>query len=171
MTYKKKNIILLVGFILLLILSWNLAMVETFNLKNQIQMVNKELRSAENAPLQIAQLNRELNQIQGNSKLLYSSVLQMREALLSELVQLTSKHRVNLKSFPEYFIQEKEDFELTTSPIILEGSFKNLLQLMDEFEKSNTSGKVSSALFRVEESRRSGKRTLYLTLYIQSINV
>ena len=139
-------------------------------MKSSIAQIEQDLLDVDKAPLQIAKLEGELNRIQGNSKMLYSSVLSMRENLLSELVQLTTKHEVNLKSFPEYYIQQKENFELTTSPIVLEGSFKNLLKLMDEFEQKNTSGKVSSAHFKVEESRRTGKRTLFLTLYIQSIN-
>lgn len=171
MSFKKKNILLVVGALLLLILSWNLAIYETVELKNNISGVEQELQGVERAPIQIAKLEAELNQIQGNSKMLYSSVLTMRENLLAELDELTKKHSVNLKSFPEYYIQQKENFELTTSPIVLEGSFKNLLKLMDEFEKKNTSGKVSSAHFKIEESRRTGKRTLFLTLYIQSINV
>ncbi len=171
MTFRKKNIILIIGAVLLILLSWNLAIKETLGLKSKIENLQQKLTMVEQAPKQIARLENELNQIQGNSKLLYSSVLTMRESLLSEITELSIKHNVKLKSFPEYFIQEKENFELTTSPIVLEGNYKELLSLMHEFEKENTSGKISSSHFKIEESRRTGKRTLFLTLYIQSINV
>ncbi len=171
MSFRKKNIILLSGTVLFLILSWNLAFKETVELSRNIERIETELTNAAKAPEEIVQLESELSLMQGNTKMLYSSVLDMRESLLAEMSQLTNKYNVSLKSFPEYYIQEKENFELTTSPIVLQGSFKNLLMLMDEFEKNNTSGKVSSAHFIIKESLRTRKRSLYLTLYIQSINV
>lgn len=171
MSYKKKNIILWVSTLLFFILSWNLAFQETIELSQNIERIENQLSNVDRAPREIAKLESELKQMQGSTKMLYSSVLEMRESLLSEISELSSKYDVSLKSFPEYYIQDKESFELTTSPIVLQGEFKDLIQLMDEFERMNTSGKVSSAYFNIEESPRTRKRSLFLTLYIQSINV
>ncbi|MBL4707493.1 MAG: hypothetical protein JKY48_03525 [Flavobacteriales bacterium] len=140
-------------------------------MSQNIENIENQLINIERAPKEIAKLESELKQLQGSTKMLYSSVLDMRESLLYEISELSSKYNVSLKSFPEYYIQDKENFELTTSPIVLQGTFKNLVMLMDEFEKMNTSGKVSSAYFNIEESPRTKKRSLSLTLYIQSINV
>jgi len=171
MSFKKKNIILLIMTLLFCILSWKLAFKETYNLYQNIEIIENDLKNAESAPEKILKLETELNLMNGNTIMLYSSVLEMRESLLAEISHLTSKYNVKFNSFPEYYIQEKENFELTTSPIVLQGSFRNLLLLLAEFEKNNTSGKISSTNFRIEESPRNGKRSLYLTLYIQSINV
>jgi hypothetical protein len=171
MTFKKKNIILLMGALLLLLLSWNLAISETVNLRTKVSQAEVSLFSVERAPQEIANLKYELGKIQGNTKMLYSGILPMREALLSEITELAYKYDSQLRGFPEFFIQEKEDFELTTSPVVLEGKFENLLKLMNDFEERNSTGKISSAHFEVKRSLRKRDRKLFLTLYIQSINI
>ena len=171
MTFRKKNILLLAGTLVFLILSWNLAIGETFKVRSQVVQSEASLANVEKAPQQIAELKFELDKIQGNSQTLYSGILPMREALLSEITDLAYKYNAQLRSFPEYFIQEKENFELTTSPVVLEGDFKNLLKLMNELEEKNTAGKVSSAQFKIKKSLGRKDRKLFLTLYIQSINI
>lgn len=171
MSYKKKNIILLCGSIILLFLSYQLAFKETFAILKKNENLQTQLVDIDNAPKEIKKLENELNLVEGNSKILYSGVLQFRENLLSEMTQLSAKYNINIISFPEYFLDEKAEFALTTSPIILEGEFKNLHQLIDNFERNKSSGKISAANFKLEKMHRSKKKKLLLTLYIQSINI
>lgn len=170
MTYKKKNIVLLISFVVFLYLSWTLAIQETVELSTALEKTKTELKKIENAPTLIAQLEGELSRVRDQSQRLYSGVLEMREGLYSEISMLAQKHQLSLNRFPNYYSQEKEGIELTTSLLVLSGDFKKMVQLVEEFEKANTSGKISSTLFEVDESPRNKKRSLYLTLYIQSIN-
>ena len=171
MTYKKRNIILLASVLILLYLSWNLAIGETVKLADQVSQIETDLKNLENAPNEIARLESELSQVKGKTDKLYSSVLDMRKSLLSEISDLANQYQLTLKSFPDYYLQQKEGIELTTSPIVLSGNFKGMVQLINEFENKNISGKISSTLFEIKESPRTKKRTLYLTLYVQSINL
>lgn len=171
MTYKKRNIILFGLTLLFFFLSWSLAISETFMLSNQIDTYNHELEVIKNAPIQIAKIESELAQLEGESQVLYSGVLDFREGLLRELTSLCSEYNVKLLSFPEYLMQSQQDIELATSIVLLKGDFKNLIKLLYEFETNTSIGKISSADFYVKESRTTKKRDLYLTLYIQSINI
>ncbi len=170
MSYRNKNRVLLVSALVFLLLSWKLAIQETVILSDSLAKTEAELKKMENAPQLISELELELRTIKKQSQRLYSGVLEMREGLYSEISMLAEKHKLSLNRFPNYYAQEKEGIELTTSLLVLSGDFKNMVRLIDEFEKANTSGKISSTYFEVDQSPRTKKRNLYLTLYIQSIN-
>ena len=171
MTYKRKNIILLSVFVLFLYVSWEVAIKETFIVTDNLSKVEEELKKIENAPIEISRLEGQLGQFKSKSQKLYSGVLEMRKGLLSEVSALANKYDLSLKSFPDYYLQQKEGIELTTSLLVLSGEFNNMVKLISDFEQTNKAGKISSTLFEVEQSPRSKKRELYLTLYVQSINL
>ena len=171
MNYKKKNIILAISFCVFLWLSWKLAIGETVELAEELNHLDENLKSLEDAPEKIRLMEAKLEQVEGKTKKLYSGVLEMRKELLAEVTKLSLEYNLSLKKFPDYYSQEKEGIELTTSPIVLSGDFKKMVRFIHEFEQKNVSGKISSTLFKINESPRNKVRTLYLTLYIQSINL
>ena len=163
--------ILIGSFLIFLWLSWNLALKETFILAGEIGQIRTDLKALEDAPNKIRLLEGKLKKVEGKTKQLHSGVLEMRKALLSEVSDLANKYQLSLKNFPDYFSQQKEGIELTTSSLVLSGDFKQMVQFIDEFERMKISGKISSASFKIDESPRTKKRSLYLTLYVQSINL
>jgi len=169
-SYKRRNIVLSIVVLLFCWISWNIAIQETVLLKKDLNQARTTLDQVKDAPLRIKILEKKLEQVKGSSNRFYSGILEMRQALLSEVTLLIEKYDLSLKRFPDYFLHENEGIELTTSPIVLTGAFLDMLRFIDEFEKKNFNGKISATTFEIEESPRTKKRTLYLTIYVQSIN-
>lgn len=171
MSYRKKNIILIIGVLVLFWLSWNLALVETIELEEKVSHMELELESIKNAPEEINRLKMEIDKVNHQSEKLHLSIMEMRKNLLLQVSTLADKYSLSLNSFPDYYVQSVENIELTTSPVVLSGEFKGMIQLIYDFEKNTKVGKISSASFEIKVSPRTKKRTLSLTLYVQSINL
>jgi predicted nuclease with TOPRIM domain len=169
-SFKKKNIILLITAVFSLYLSWTLAIHETVELSSSTAEMEQRLEAAKEAPNEIKRLELELDKVKGKTRKLYSGVQDLRKLLLSEVTALADLYELTLKSFPEHFMQQKEGMELSTSPVVLSGAYKDMLQMIYEFEQNEIAGKISSVVFEIEESPRTRNRKLFMTLYVQSIN-
>lgn len=171
MSYKKKNYLLLFGSLLLFWISWELAFAETAGLAEKSKELENQLSKISNAPEEIALLENKLKMIHGESQKYQLGKNEMRNRLLSKIVDLSDDHKLTLKHFPDQFIQTDQEVQLATSKITIEGDFKNMIQLIHAYENADAMpGKVSSVVFRVQEEAWKNKRSLQLILYVQSIN-
>ncbi|MAC94570.1 MAG: hypothetical protein CMC96_03615 [Flavobacteriales bacterium] len=171
MSYKKKNYLLLLGSLFLFWISWELAIAETVSLVEKSKNLESQLSKVSNAPEEIAMLENRLKMIHGESQKYQLGKNEMRNRLLSKVVDLSNEHKLSLKHFPDQFVQNEQEVQLATSKIMIEGEFKNMLKLIYAYENSEEMpGKVSSAVFQVQKERWKNKRSLQLILFVQSIN-
>lgn len=170
MKIGRKNYILFSIIFLMMILSWKLSIYPTIELSKEIELLESELALAKNSPSQILKLEKDLLAYQNSSSSVVVSLSSLRKSLLQRITKLTGKHEVNLRSFPQSSTSYLEGIEISTSVVELEGNFINLLQLADEIENDKGLGKLASIKFKSVEDRRTKRRSLLMTLYIQSIN-
>jgi len=164
---KNKSIILVIGFFIFLIITYNIALKQTVNVWDQYISLQKDLMQANYAPSERIILKKEIIQIDsviGNTQRLATS----QELILNELVNYCKTNQLKVREFPKTHSINDGDFEIETNTVTVEGNFIELLKLLYAFEHKRFAGKLASAKFQLNEDISSHRKYLTLTFYIQN---
>ena len=170
MTAKKKNILLLVGFVLMLFTSYQLAFKKTFSLKTDVERLQKEIAMFENTPASIARL--EVQQTYYDSILRVNKVTDASEqnSLLQAINAFGNDHDLNVVNFLEPHRFKNEDLTVTTYECSIEGDYNGLIQLLQELENNPRFGDVSHVRFEKKKEPRTRRVYLVVTLLISNFS-
>ena len=168
MTSKTKNILVISGFILALFFSYQFAIKNTLNERSRYNQFKKEEMLFENIPKQLLTLNKK--------KEYYNSLLakyQIGEtSLQNSLLKSVNKNaqELNLKviDFNEPHIATKNDLQINTYNITLEGSYNNIAQLIYRLEQKARFGELVNVHFIKQKNYRTRKEYLQATIMLQS---
>lgn len=169
LTYQQKNKWLLGGALAFLVIVYLLAIRSTVDLYVQEGELEEKLGKAENAPRQIAQLERKLaywDQIATN---LNDSATSVQKELFTNVSKACSAHKVSLRALEFIATEEKESHQIDTYQVMMAGSYRNLLSAVFELENKLGNGILSSLTFEKVQDRYTKKDYLIAKLYIQNI--
>jgi hypothetical protein len=170
MTYKQKNGLLLVGFIILLWIAYQLSFSNAIAQKKQYITLKNELSMVENSSLKLKQLQKQLQY--------YDSILEVKNIrtstsfqnnvlnIINSIADTTNLSVLDFKT-PHFYVQD--NFEIQTYPIILNGGFNQSLKLIYQLEQISNVGNIVSASF--EKKKNYGKNVYFLetTILLQHI--
>lgn len=167
-TYKKKLIILLAGFVIFLFVAYSLSIKNTFELADQCEAYETQLDFVKDAPVKIAQLQKELDskeQLLGRNL----SETEFQEQLLQKISSHCSKNDLVIRELPQVHTYRQHEYEIETYTTVIEGSYVRLLKLLYAMEQEYRIGKVVSAKFISKKDFKTNRLRLTLSMYIQNI--
>lgn len=168
LSYKQRNIGLLVLTIVFGFLVWNKAIKGTLTLMDDCERLEEQLELAGDAPNQLQLLEGRLasvNNIVGNE----GTVHEAHQRLLEQVSGFCALNELHVKHFPEPITFKAQGFSLVTGVAEVEGRFHELIQLLNELEQSPEGFKVASVRFFSERHPRTKKLNLYARIYFQNI--
>ncbi len=170
MSLKQKNIILLVGFVILLWLTYQFSIANTFEAKRKYNTLLNQKVLLSNIPEQInylKQQNEYFDTILEKNKITVGSSFQNN--LLQFINTYATDNQLKIVAFnePHQFI--KNDAILKTYSFTLKGSFTNILQLIYKLEQQGNYGKLISINFNKKKNYKTNNIFLECEIFLQKI--
>lgn len=170
MSYRKKNILLLVGIILLGWISWQLSFSKTFELKKQYSELKSEKELFSNVSQKLSQLkqhNSYYDSILKSKKITTGSSFQNN--LLQVITAYADSTRLQIVNFNTPHIYKTDNASINTYIFTVKGSFTNCLKQLYELEQQFKLGKIVSANFEKKRNFRQNSDYLECTILLQKI--
>lgn len=169
LTYKKKVLYLLAGFVVLLILSYALSIRRTIALGEICNRLEQQKESLQNAPAKIRKINQELANINAIIGKDMHVDMDVQSAILEKTGQFCQKQKLTFKRFPKTHYYNEKDYLVMTNKLVMEGEFIKILKLIYLFEQEFQLGKIISVQFEKERDRKTKRMRLYGSLLIQNV--
>ena len=168
MTQKTKNILLVVGFILVLVLSYRLAISKTLALKGEYNILKKEVVLFKNTPKQLSLLKQKqkyydslLNkfQIKGSS---------IQNNLLKTINTYADSSKLKVVSFLEPHVFVNNSLTMKTHQFTVQGDYNTILKLIHLLEQQTKFGEIINLYFEKKKNFKTGKYYLQAHVLLKS---
>ena len=170
MTDKQKNIALVVGFLVLLIISYVFSIQKTLDLKSRLSLLEKEqelLSNANERIFSLQQQNKYLDSILINKNLSIENSFQ--QTILNTLSEFAKTVPIDIISFEEPHSFVQDNTYLHTYSFEVKGEFSSLLKLVNTFERQRL-GTIKSLDFEKKKNYRLNRQELTVRLYMQKLS-
>jgi hypothetical protein len=164
---KNKTILLISGFLIFLVIVYNVALKQTIEIGSQSKNIEKSLQRSNQVYTQRSSLKKEIAEIDSIIGITHK-LISSQEIILNEFVTYCKENRLIVREFPKTHMVNDGDFEIETNVVSVEGTYKELLHLLYFFEHKRLAGKLSSAKFLLNEDIGTHRKYLTLTFYIQN---
>lgn len=171
LTYKQKNKYLLLGALLFAIVAYVTTISNTVKLYKDNTKLESRIGKAENAPSGIADLRRALEGLNGKLNDYLIDTTKEQEHTLEVVSEFCSKKRLVVKELPKRTVTTEKDFTIITSILKIEGSYVELLRLLNELEYVQKLGRVSSVSWKSSIDSKTKRTVLSMTVFLQNITV
>lgn len=168
MTSKSKNIALACGFVLALVVCYQLAISKTLSIyKTYNKLKNEELLFG-NTPRQLSILKQkakyydsilEVNKIKGNS---------IQNNLLEMMSDYAKNNEVKIISFVEPHLEIQNDLKISAYQFSLEGEYNDLIKLVHKLEQETRFGEIINLHFEKKKNFKTGKYYLITSVLLKS---
>jgi Tfp pilus assembly protein PilO len=169
MTQKTKNRLLLLAFLVILTIAYQLAFSKTFALRNEVNILRKQSDSFEG----LANFSANLQQQEkfADSVLLNNNVknISVQNNLLQYLNQSSIDKGFNISSFQEPHMILENGVNTTSYQFTIQGNFNDLLYTIYELEQNFNFGKIASLNFERKRDYRQGKDYLICFVVVESL--
>lgn len=164
MSYKRKNWMLLIGFIVLLPILYVISFEDTLALKKHYNNLVKQKETSDNITSNILFLKQEEKYI--DSILVKENVLlnnSFQQILLKKINAFKEDNDIEIVSFDNYIKVINNGIPSEIYSFAIKGDYNTLLQFVNYFERQGV-GEIKSYSFK--KKRSFSKRREYLTLEI-----
>jgi hypothetical protein len=169
MTIKTKNIILITGFLLGLILSYQLAISKTVKIKKEYNILKHEETLFENTPRQVSMLQQKQDYYDALlSKHQLNGSSSVHNSLLKTINTFADSTNIKVVSFLEPHVIPNGDLKISTYQFILEGDFNALLKLIHKLEQGTKLGEITHLAFEKKTNFRTGQVFLQAHILLKS---
>jgi len=160
MTSKNKNILLVVGFVLALVIAYQFAIADTLALRKTYNDLQKEQSIFQSTPQKLASLKQR--------ERVYDSVLNanniggssMQNELLRSISEISESSNLKITAFNEPHTFENENYQTLTYSFSVTGSFNNIQKLLHHLEQKTSFGELVNVQYKRNRDYR--KRRNYL---------
>lgn len=94
---------------------------------------------------------------------------QVQQLLMEQIENLKSKHKINITRVPSPHQYQQGNYTVITGVFELEGSYLDLLSLINELESKFDQANLASVQFKLKRNILLNKKELYATVYFQNI--
>ncbi len=168
MTQKNKNILLVAGFIIGLIITYQLAFSQTFAIKRELNSLKEQSVGFEN----LASLSSILHQREkfADSVLNKNNFknISVQNNLLEFLNDEATGRSFSITNFKEPHIAAENNIPLASYQFTLQGNFNELLEVIYKLEQAYNFGKISHVSFEKKRNHRQRKDYLECSVIIES---
>jgi hypothetical protein len=168
MTNKTKNIGLILGFVIVLILSYQLAISKTIDLKKEYNELKHQETLFKNTPKQLSLLRQKekyydslLTKYQLNGSSLHNN-------LLKTINSFAQTNNLKVSGFLEPHVLNQNDLTIKTYQFTLQGDFNAILKLTHILEQQTKFGEIINLHFEKKKNFRTGKYFLQAFVLLKS---
>jgi len=169
LTYKKKNLLLLVVAIIVALLIYSLAIKRTITAYTQFSVNKEKMEQAANAPAMTEQLEKELIRMDTKIGNHNTKNVNIDEALLSLLTDYCQSKQAVLREFPETTYTEDGDLQIETNQFMIGGNFSTLINLVYLLEQKYNLGKIVAVNYQLKKDFKTKEMQLTATIFLQNI--
>ncbi len=168
MSNKNKNILLIVGFLLFVIICYNLAISKTIAQKKQYSNLKKQELLFKNAPKQLSLLRQK--------EMYYDSLLikyqldgsSIQNNLLRTINLFADVNNLKVVNFLEPHHISINELTINTYEFTLEGEYNSINNLIYQLEQITKFGEVINLHFEKKKNFRSGRHYLQARVLVKS---
>lgn len=164
MTNKKKNLYLLVGTVLILLVAYQFSIKKTLNLRQANQQHQQAIVRAMNIDTDIEKYQAQLANFNTNAVTSYS-----QENLLELLSTFCLEHDLLIKDFPEPNQYEESTYDIIANQIEVEGRFTDIVELIYDLEYIHKIGSIVSLKYQSAYNRQEKKQYLTAKITLNTI--
>lgn len=157
------------GLVLLCLASYFLAFNKTFELYSRYKVVRQHKSGANNNSKQLSLNQEEVTLVNKIIERYTVDTLIIKEKLLDEFNILCAKFNCKIMSIGETKQYDEYGVSIINNEIEVEGSYFQLLKILNELENSNLVGKINSSEFYVLNDFVNKATKLRMKLFIQNI--
>lgn len=169
MRLDNRNKMLVGGFILSLVVSYQLTFKKTLALRSA-HLKNTELRErAKDMPRKLVALRQREMQLDAQFRKLHLGSSNFQNELLRFLNEQGSEHSVKIIDFKAPHVIIEDNTTTRTYQFILEGSFTDILKVVHTLETQGSFGGISHMAFEKQKDPRQRKNYLQASLHLQQI--
>ncbi len=166
---KKKVVYTSLITVLILIVSYQFSFKKTILLFNEYMLMLDERSNAHNLPDKLLKLQNELDNIAGTIESSNGEVSNKRNLIINRVSNFCDSNSLIVSELTPSLIKVENTFTIETNTIVTEGSFTNLVKLLNNLEQEKSFGKVISVRFATYLNRKTKKKNLFSEIYIQNI--
>jgi predicted lipase len=149
MKLNKKNKLLLVGLVLVLIACYRFAFFQTFTYRNVYIKQVTELRENSDMSVQLSMLKRKFEELEQQiNQFSNIDTLSFQNELLKNISRFADKKGLTIKEFKEPHVTKSKGIKITSYKFMLEGGFNPTLQLINDLENNTRLGFVKHIYFQ-----------------------
>jgi hypothetical protein len=168
LTYSKKSLAIVVGFILFMVFGYKLSFVKTFELKKEIGEKERKIAWLKAKEKEIPFLKAKMQLIE---EAYSNDSTSIRDKLTAYISDFAENNNCLVTEIPSYTAYKSENLNIQTNIFTVKGKFNDLLSLLMAVEtKFKISAKLMSARFFSVKDMQTKRKSLYLTLVTQSFN-
>ena len=161
MSYRKKNIILILSFVVVCFLAYQLAIKNTLDLKEQYYSIKDSQQNEQNIRTKIGQLSAQKRYLDSLVAVNKITTTNLQNELLVRLNSLCDKHQCEIINFEEPHVDSLRGIENTYHQFGLKGNYKQIINTIYDLEYDRNLGQLVSVQFL---KKRDYKRNrVYLT--------
>lgn len=168
MTSKTKNITLLFGFLLTLIICYKFAIVNTLEAKQEYTLLKKQEVLFGNTPKQLSILKQK--------EKYYDSILQkyqlngnsIQNNLLKTINSFASTNNIKVVTFLEPHLYKQNDLLIKTYQFTLEGDYNSIIKGIHILEQKTKFGEIINLSFEKKKNFRTNKHYLQAHVLLKS---
>jgi len=168
MTNKTKNILLLLGFLLALILCYQLAISKTFILKNEYNSLKQQQALFINTPKQLSLLKQKQKYYDSLLTKFQLGGSSIQNSLLKTINTFAKDNDLKVIRFLEPHVINRNDLTIKTYGFTLEGNYNAILQLTHKLEQETKFGEIINLHFEKKKNFRTGKYYLQAKVLLKS---
>ncbi len=170
MSLKQKNIVLLIGIVILLWAGYLLSFSNTFELKNKYQKLKKEQDLFTNVSQKLTQLKQQ--------NVYYDSILKSKQIstessfqnnLLKTITTLADTTSIKVVNFNNPHSFKTDNALINTFTFKLKGSFSKITQLIYQLEQNYKLGKIISVNYEKKKNYRRNSYFLECAVMLQQV--
>lgn len=169
LTYKKKNLLLAIAAVFLLLIIYSMGIRKTMDAKQEYELTKTKLELGKNAPLNTALLENKLKELDARLGDVDVKEEYSTESLLTLVTHFCKQHHVVLKDFPPKNTAKQGELTIITNQLLLAGKFTDLLRLVYLLEQKANIGKVTSVRYQLKKDIRTREMQLTAMIYVQNI--
>lgn len=168
MTLRNKNIVLMVGFIALLFVCYQMAISKTVDLVQESKSLEIQELLFKNTPKELSILKQKqkyydslFNKYQLNGSSIQNNLLKTINASAEE-------NNIKIVSFLEPHIELKNKLTIKTYQFVIEGHYNDMIQLIYQLEQKSKFGEIINLHFEKKKNFRTGKSFLEAFVLLKS---
>jgi len=153
-----------------LILTYQFAISNTLDCLSEHNSLIDKVEQSKNLPQELAYYNKALSHL--NQQFGITTIDSTAKSSILEVInRFCESNNLVIRSFPASVHEEKQNFSIQTYEIVIEGSYKPVVQLIHIIEQEQRLARVSSVDIKLVKNRRTKRKELLSTLYIQKIEM
>ncbi|MDO3695885.1 hypothetical protein QVZ41_13625 [Wenyingzhuangia sp. chi5] len=168
MKYQTKNKVLVIGFVVVLILCYQLAISNTVVLKNTYHNLKEEELLFKNTPKQLSLLSQQKKYYDTLLKKYQMDGGSIQNNLLKKINSLSQEHQLKVVEFLEPHVFSNNEMMIKTYQFTVEGDYNAIIKLVNHLEQQTVFGEIINLHFEKKLNFRTNKSYLQAHVLLKS---